>query len=271
MDAFNELNKAAFESYDPDMSSYDGDSYDPETDTYTPGRNMPMRQAGTNVRVSPARRQGAQKTPDAQFDITITNGQTNALNVELFNAQNTIAEFANNETNFGLVPALSARGINVRNATNTGEEDLIVYGVGFNAATGAGSLISAYWNAAGDLIYTNVAGDPCTISCKQIPYRSLVKYSERGSFKINKMRMKFQTAAQINNDFVWQKKTFLGARASNSISVSSFFRPDQFQSLLVDVPTPISIDAEKGLFYRINAEETLLINMFIGSYTRSAL
>jgi hypothetical protein len=85
------------------------------------------------------------------------------------------------------------------------------------------------------------------------------------------MRMKFTSTNQINNDIRWESKNFLGSTQSNTISVSSYFRPDQFQSLLVDVPVPVSIDAEKGLFYTMNADETVLINMFVGSYTRSAL
>jgi len=273
MDAFQELNRAAFSNYDPD-----GDMYDPEVDNYAapkPRMGGIGGAAGTRVQTSPARRHEAQKTPDAQFDITITHAQAGALNIELFNAQNTIAEFMNGTSNPGLLPALSARVIKVRNSANTGAEDLTVYGIGYNEVTGAGTQITAYWNEAGDLIYTDAAGDACTISCKQIPYRSLVKYSERGSFRINKMRMKFSQSDQINQDIQWKEKTFLGATKSNTISVSSFFRPDQFQSLLIDVPTPIRIDAEKGLFYTMapgsGGSNVLLINMFIGNYTRSAM
>ncbi len=272
-DAFAELNRAAFQNYD-------GDSFDPDMDTYDPDTYSPHKpqmgmvrtpQAGTQVRTSPARRHEAQKTPDAQFDITITNNQGAPLNIELFNAQNTIAEFANNTSNNGLHPALSARGITVRNSAGTGTESLIAYAVGFDNGAGTGSLVTAYWDENGSLIYTDVAGNTCVISCKQIPYRSLVKYSERGSFRINKMRMKFADSGQINQDIQWREKTFLGSTKSNTISVSSFFRPDQFQSLLIDIPTPIRIDAEKGLFYQMNSETNVLINMFIGNYTRSAM
>ena len=273
-DAFNELNRAAFENYggadnwDPETSAYD-----PDSDMYTASQKMTRftnNKPGTDVRRSPSR-SILGKTPDAQFDITITNNHAGVQNIELFNAQNTIAEFANGTDNPGVQPVLAARSFDVRNAGNTATETLIGYIVGLNNGTGVGSLISAYWAANGDLVYEDAAGDTCIISCKQIPYRSLVKYSERGSFKINKMRMKFTTSGQINNDIGWREKTFLGSTKSNTISVASYFRPDQFQSLLVDIPLGVRIDAEKGLFYQMASSETVLISMFIGEYTRSAI
>lgn len=275
MDAFNELNKAAFEKYGgADNWDPEAGTYDPDTDMYTPPskaqRFAAVRSAGTAIQRSPAR-SILGKTPDAQFDISIVNGTANNQNIELFNAQNTIAEFTNGTDNPGVQPVLAARTFDVRNAGNTGTDTITGYAIHLNNVTGAGSRVGAYWDPAGNLVYTDAAGDTCTISCKQIPYRSLVKYSERGSFKINKMRIKFSSSAQINNDIAWREKTFLGSTRSNSISVASYFRPDQFQSLLVDIPLGVRIDAEKGLFSQIITGENMLISMFIGEYTRSAI
>lgn len=265
-DALNELNRAAFNSFDPQQSMTE--NYDPSVgggDNYDEYGN---RKAGNFVKRSPVRPVGGTRTPDAQFDITIRCDDSSAQNVELFNAQNTIAEFANNQWNYAAIPALSAHSVDVAKAVSPQTATLIFYGAVANDNGVAAKVV--FYDQSGNLHYTSLTGET-VISCKQIPYRSLVKYSERGSFTINKMRMKFTSTNQINNDIRWESKNFLGSTQSNTISVSSYFRPDQFQSLLVDVPVPVSIDAEKGLFYTMNPDETVLINMFVGSYTRSAL
>lgn len=258
-DPMQELNRAAFSNFDPQQSM----AFDPEAN-FDGADGYTRKPAGSIVKTSPARGV-AQRTPEAQFDVTISNGGTAALNCELFNAQNTIAEFQNLSDYPTVLPGLSGVAVTI------GATPYIVYGE--PSATSLNRV--AYWNYNGDLVLGANAPDSTNgnvvISCKQIPYRSLVKYSERGSFRISKMRMKFTTSAQINNDISWRKKTFLGSTESNTISVASYFRPDQFQSLLVDVPVSLSIDAEKGLFYRINGNETVLISMFIGNYTRSAI
>jgi hypothetical protein len=260
-DPMQELNRAAFSNFDPQQSM----SFDPEISGFDGADNYSRKPAAAIVRTSPSRNMAAPRTPEAQFDITIINSGTADLNVELFNAQNTIAEF-NNTADYPTVTA----GL-TGNFVTIGAAPYVIYG---KPSPNSASRV-AYWATNGDLVLSSSAPDSTngavTVSCKQIPYRSLVKYSERGSFRISKMRMKFTTSAQINNDLQWRKKTFLGSTESNTISVASYFRPDQFQSLLVDVPVSVSIDAEKGLFYRINGNETVLISMFVGNYTRSAI
>lgn len=260
-DPMQELNRAAFSNFDPQQSM----SFDPEVSGYDGADNYTRKPAAAVVRTSPARNMANPRTPEAQFDVTIQNQGSNALNCELFNAQNTIAEFSNLSVYPTVLPGLAGT------VATIGATDYIVYGEPSPLPVNR----VAYWNVNGDLVLGGAAPNSTdgnvVISCKQIPYRSLVKYSERGSFRISKMRMKFTTSAQINNDITWKKKTFLGSTESNTISVASYFRPDQFQSLLVDVPVAISIDAEKGLFYNILGNETVLISMFIGNYTRSAI
>ena len=85
------------------------------------------------------------------------------------------------------------------------------------------------------------------------------------------MRMRFTTAGQITNDFVHTQKTFLGKVLTNTISVQSSQSPDQFQSLIIDILKSYRIDAEKGLQYRVNANETVQIVASIGEYVRSAV
>lgn len=273
-DAYDTLNRVAFENYDdfdPDQNTFD-----PDINTYEEFVAHKRRQnhaAGSMVRQSPSRREVGGKLPDAQFDILITSRIATDKNIELFNSQSSISKFLN-LTNYPTIhPLEAAQAFSFRNSAGTGVALFTGYGAMVQNA-GAGTANTCYWAENGDLIFDyQVGADIGTviISCKQIPYRSLVAYAERGAFRIKKMRMKFTTANQINNDISWQSKTFLGATQTNTVSVSSYFRPDQYQGLLVDVPVPLRIDAEKGLFYQINANEAVLINMFVSDYTRSAI
>ena len=289
----DELNRAAFQSFGGDNfdpQGFGGDNFDPQGfegfggDNFDPNGNMysgdsyrghrsprPVGAGTQIIRTSRTR----PIYPDAQFDITLNaTACTQNHNIELFNSQNSIEKFINNTSNSGLQPVGGGHVFNVRDNTNTGAVGLAMYGIGiYDYGTGTALNDVVYYDAQGNLVYNyNVtSSDDLVISCKQIPYRSLVTYSERGSFKVNKMRMKFSTSGQINNDITHQTKTFLGSVKTNIISVSSYFRPDQFQSLLVDVPVPFRIDAEKGLLYQLNATENTLINMFVSEYTKSAV
>ncbi len=267
--AMQELNRAAFDSFD--SFDDDDDSYDPEMNDYDPDnavgpiRQMRNKQAGSTIKKSPRRTITGKAAPQAQFDITITNTLAADVPIQLFNAQNTVVELLDPTT--GYKPSLSASVV-VYSADATTVVEGLFYGI---------SRLSinpkvVYWDQEGSLVYLDeTSGGTCVISCKQIPYRSLMKYSERGSFRIDRMRMKFKTSDQINQDFTVTQRTFLGLRKSNSISPSSYFSPQQYQSLILDIPVPVDIDAERGINYTMRPTETLLINMFISNYSKSAL
>lgn len=261
-DPMEALNNAAFNSYDPDGDHFDPDGFDEFA-------------AGSQIRTSPKGMKRGGPAPAAEFTITIAGTNLITHNVELFNAQNTIAEFANNTTNNGLVPVLAGRNQNLRNSANTGVAQYLGYGIIQHDSVGlTADQDVVYWDATGNLNYSfNLGGDTgnIQISCKEIPYRSLLKYAERGSFKVTRMRMRFTTAGQILNDFVHTQKTFLGKVLTNTISVQSAQSPDQFQSLIIDLSKPFRIDAEKGLQYKLNAGETVQIVMSIAEYVRSAI
>lgn len=252
------LERAAFDDYDPNQ---DMDSYDNAAGPASAPK--PRMRKPASVLVSAGQRANVASTPNAQFDLTIINDDTVSQNIELFNAQEPITEVANNQWNPSLIPVLSARQITVRNAAGTGTIVLTAYATEFPPTT-----LVAYWGLAGELIYATANGST-SIQCEQISYRSLVRYSLANSFVIAKMRMKFSNSLQINNNITYRRKNFLGAATTNNISVASYFRPDQFQSLIVDVPTNILITNEVGLFYNILAANTVNMSIFITKWSKN--
>lgn len=272
MNPNEQLNEAAFNDYDPSVGMND---YDPSQsmDGFNGNRRPAGRPAGSRLQQSPVRPNLGGRAPEAQFDLSIFNDNPNVANIELFNAQNSITKISNGSRYGSMFPLEAASSIGfVQNfvagppatADNT---NMIVYGT----QTGAGHATRVcYWNANGDLVFSYEDGN-CTVSCSTTPYRSLFEYSFKGAFRINKMRFKFTTSAQINRQMTWTNKTFLGATTTNDISIQSYFRPDQYQGLLVDVPVAVAIDAEKGLYYTLNPNETVSMSIFIGSYVKSAV
>lgn len=276
--AFNSFNGDNFETenfendYDPD--GYDPDGYDPDNyDEY--GRKKGgggRKKTAVGLKKSPVGKMGGaiSRAPIATFDINIVSTFQAAINIELFYAQYSISKIANNTTNNGYEPLLAARLVS---GTGAPAETFIGHLKRYTADTGTDNKV-IYWDNAGNLVYrdfTTATAGTCTISCTQVPYRALFDYAFRGAFTIQAMRMKFSNAAQINNALTTVEKTFLGLQKQNSIPVSTYISPDQFQSLIVDMPVPIRIDADKGIQYTIEGGNTVNLNMRIGEYSKSVL
>jgi hypothetical protein len=261
MSAIDEMSAAAFNGYEGSENyedQFDNDLFD----------GFDLRKAGTAVKQSPGAR--VPKQVPATFNVTI-NGTGNAAShvFELFNFQNSIEKFYNGATNPTLIPLGAARNNQVRNDAGTGIAQLYAYGGILVNPLGTGVQDGVYFNQAGDLVYNyNVAtSDNVTISCKEIPYRSLMTYMGQYAMHVNKMRINYSIAAQITEDFTLTYKNFLGTVKNSSISPQQFFTPTQFQSLLVDVPTPFSITSERGMQMTLLANSKMSITFFVDKYT----
>jgi hypothetical protein len=127
------------------------------------------------------------------------------------------------------------------------------------------------FNAAGELVFNDDTGFTTVVSCSTVAYRALLKATMGGSFRIDNMRMTFSSAAQINNAITWRDRTVLGGTKENNINPDQYFRPDQFQSLRVDVPVGLSIDRQKGLFFPILGNNTVNITMFVSQYALNVI
>ena len=263
-DPIAQMSSAAFDNFE-------GDSFDPAHDNYDPSNFDEFGRikgaVGTKVIGVASKRV---KQPQATFNISINGAANVAAHVfELFNNQFSITKFANGNTNPGLLPLEAARRNDVRNSAGTGVAQLYAYGAILANPVGTGVADGVYWADNGDLVYNynNGTNDNIIISCQEVPYRSLFEYTQSGAFHVAKMRMQYSQANQIQKDFTLTYRNILGTRKESSISPKQFFTPNQFQSLLIDCPTPFQITKERGLQMSLDAATTMNITFFIDRYT----
>ena len=210
-------------------SSYDDmASYDPDAQMFTgPNPNTPkvVRQK-------------------ASFDLNMVNSSAAPLTIELFNELRSFVENLN--------PSI-VTSATVTYIPETSNEGILAAGVGIIGYTKEGHLLA-----------TGTAGATAlTVTCPQYTYRALQKSSGRRPFRIVGIRMTVQNDAQIDNEIVHFTSNFLGASNRNVLSPRTFFNPQQFQSLIVDIQANFPIDDQKGFYYTVNAGETVKWNVLI--------
>lgn len=228
---FSQVDEAAFVAspYDAAASMYDA-NFD----------NLTGTPAGAAKQAQP------RKKIRSNFDLTFTNGAAVALNVELFNELNSFLnkqrlDFVNGAYTYLPVSASPNNLIAVGSGTVGHESDGGLYVRG----------------AAND-------GTQLRVKCAQFPYKGLLMASAKGyGFKIVSIRMTVTTDSQIDNEIVHTKSSFLGSKSQNRISPRNFFRPEQFQGKIIDIPIEMLINAEHGIEYLVNAAETVKWNVII--------
>lgn len=190
---------------------------------------------------------------NAQIDIIIESNLTQSQGIELFNFQNSISHTANQ----GLTTLTPFDLYELKKhiqAIDSCEPDIPINYI--------------FFDRFGNLIFQPRENEYVKISCKQCSYKSLLLSSNTNIFRINKTRIMFSDSAQIDNEIIYIRKTFLGLEKKNVYVPRSFFRSNQYQSLIVDMPFKIDIDGEKGLQYNVNAGllQKMSFNFFISRY-----
>jgi hypothetical protein len=230
MGMFDELEAQSFDTFDDAADEFDAEADDFDADSAT-GPSAKPRPRRALVRSS--------------FDLIIQNSALVPLNIELFQALNSLTikqrtDFINGA--YAYIPLESYQGI----------------------ATGAGSPGTVGFNSNGELQINGAVGaGTLRVSCQQFPYRGLLQSSALEPFRVERIRMNPTTPAQLNNEIVHVERTFLGARKENRINPRTYFSPNQFQSLIVDIKQSFVIDRERGLEMLINAGETLQLNFTV--------
>jgi hypothetical protein len=249
-----------FDSFDPEMnydaasaedpSFYDDEeSFDPEMYDLPDGYAMRSKQA---------KKSRIKSAPLAQLDITIDNGGISArTTVELFNVlrSNTL----------------------IRNtAYNATTYEPQVFDKSVNRAAANSSIMNdaqmIYWRSDGSLVYnaasaatgTTLATNTCVISCPQVPFRVLHEATRSNLLWIEKIRLVVPsgTLSQIDEPITIFKNTFLGGKKENQIAPRSEFKPNQFQTNIVDVPIKSAIDAETGMSYTLVSQSKVTMSLF---------
>jgi len=255
--AFDSFDTFDPEMYDPsgavDSSYFDPEMYDDEDGYDLPngyGQQMPRQTTKRRIRQQPL----------AQIDIVLDNSAMTSgsvTTVELFNylRSNTIITNSAYSSTAGTFRASTFDNLQLRATPATGQI--------------LSDALLIYWNAAGDLVYSKTEGTTsavgtviCKISFPQVPFRVLHEATRNNLLWIEKIRMSVTTDAQIDNPINIFKNTFLGGTKSNQIAPRSEFKPNQFQSKIVDVNVKTAIDAETGFSYKLNSQEKVTMSLF---------
>lgn len=269
---FEDLENAAFNNFDPNVDM--GSNFDPDMMV---GGRKPIRSTRPAAQVV---RQSPQQTvsfgapqPTASFTLNITNASAIEQNIEIFNPLYSVSKIKNDLILPNYEPLLSIPSSGYSVEPDPAGDALVLLGYLRNVSAASGGANAEKWigfNKSGDMIFSNSDG-LTTISCSQVPYRALLDMLMSGSFRIDKTRITYKTNAQLSEGITWRDKSFLGGEKQQSITPNDYFRPDQFQSLRVDVPVPLPIDKQKGLFMKVLAEETITMTFFISQYSRNMI
>jgi len=214
------------------------DTYDPMLDTFDPEYNNYDGQ----------RRKGA----SGSIDITISNDIAEAVNIQLFAPLFNDAEFkrapVTGEATYSPAELTLAQRFDPTAQVSTSTQTKVVY-----------------FDNIGNLVYEMYTGvgtfKRCTISCRQIPFKSLLKSTESTPFSVSRARMSFVTDAQISNNLNFFTKTFLGGTIQNPVNPRTYFNPMQNQGLTVDVQLQgAQLYGEKGIWYTLNPPVSSVTN-----------
>lgn len=227
-------------------NTFDPDHFDP---TARGGFNNADGNAVQTVQAKPGQKM--------QVNLAMSNAAAVPLTFELWNYMTSMEKILNPNYatgNYKYIPLLTYQGIAANTAGGGGGT------VGFNAD---GSLA-----IRGNLVTPDPVG---TISCSTTPYRAFFEASEVIPFQVAYIRQTSLTDAQIDNEITWFQRTFAGAKTENNISPRSFFKPNQFQPLTVDVTIGFPVGLDAGLRVIVNNGENLRYAMFINYWTKQVI
>jgi len=275
------------------MENYAFDSYDPSGFNDYVAMGDGFEEAAGRAPMMRAPRQGFRALGGVgQVDILLTNNITAAITpidvqgitkFDLFNYNRSGGTI--NNTAFS---SRTISGLMWEEFASTGA-GIFTTGTATNAQISAARANKVIWGSDGSLYYSggvygtapNQLNEFLQISCRQLPYRTLLNSSSGAPFLVSKMRLTVptngsQASLQINQDFTHVTNTFLGAQKSNPISPRAFFNPNQFQTNIVDIKAAYAIDAEKGLSYQVvhavsnGAPETTTVTLFVPAFEKPA-
>lgn len=192
-----------------------------------------------------------------QINLAMVNGTAAPLNFELFQWMTSFLKVQNTVYPTGhylYIPLFTYEGI-----------ALMVSAAG-DGTVGFGS------DGSVQIRGNHGTSDPAgTITCSTTPYRAFFEASSIIPFNVSLIRQTSLTDPQIDNQITWFQRTFAGARTQNNISPRSFFKPNQFQPLTVDVTIGFPVGIDAGLNVIVNNAENLRYALFIDYWTRQSI
>lgn len=227
----NALKAAAFDSFDDDMG-FD-DSFD---DTFDSVDNYKGKKA---TGAKPAMAASSWVSTQGYFTVSVVNAMGALQKIEIFSSLRN-AGFVSNTTLYPTYLPFVFANRAAANANNT-----VVFA------------------ANGDQIITNNAGAILTISCKQIPYRTLLESLKFYRISVRQTKIGYTNEPQLDNDITHVTQTLLGKLEQNTFTPRVYFKDTQFQSKQVTVTQPYIIDGERGLQVDVNSGETMSFNFYL--------
>lgn len=241
MKGIRQMQKAAFNGFDPDQ-------YDPSIGNKY--NNADSGNAGSSV-------QEALPGQKMQVNLSLSNPTAQNLTFELFQWLDSMTKRLKAEyvvSTYRYIPMISYEGIKLT-AQNT-------------------TLGVVGWDQNGNcVIYgSTTAADPvATIGCGEIAYRSFFEASSITPFKVAYIRYTCNTQNQIDQQIAWFSKSYSGGTNENKISPRAYFRPNQYQSLTIDITVEFNINLESGLRHIVLAGESVRMSLFIQFWTDQSL
>lgn len=228
--------------------------------TFDPGNNFDPSARGSYSNADGASSTAvvqAKPGQKMQVNLAMVNPAAGPLNFELFNWMTSFLKIFNStyvSGHYAYVPLFTYEGIALMvSAAGDGT-------VGFDAT---GSL---------QIRGNHGTSDPvATVTCSTTPYRSFFEASSIIPFNVSLIRQTSVTDPQIDNQITWFQRNFAGARTQNNISPRSFFKPNQFQPLTVDVTIGFPVGIDAGLNVIVNNGENLRYALFIDYWTRQSI
>lgn len=240
-----------FKAYNSGFTGKSMDSFDPDVNAFDPSISRKMNNADGGASGAYTTQQ-AKPGQKMQINLTITNNTAAEMTAELFQWLDSITKRLKPELVVGtylMIPETSHEGLR-RVVANTG------------------GVVS--WNQAGDLNYRGLDTTPdplFVIGCSEIAYRSIFEASAIIPFRVSFLRQTVTTNGQIDKKIVWFKRTIAGGQKQNQISPRSYFRPNQYQNLTIDIPIEFDINIDSGLQIPVKAAEVVTLALFIEFWT----
>jgi hypothetical protein len=266
--SLDELEKQQFSSFRPDFfedsfEEYDGDSYDGDSfeDEYD-GDSFNAKRAKVSIGRGPRpiggttpikgnRNTTGTKRVNSTFTLKIVN-VGGAKTIMLFNLLNNPLFVENNYITgfdpYGAVDILADANTSGHSSTLDG---------------------FCYATKEGDIVYQTTATTSfLTISSTTRNAFTILKSTMKQGFTANTLRFTFLNAAQGSNQLNFIKQSVFGKDETNNVVPSQQVSPFQFDNKIVDIKGNFVFNETSGLYFTVNASETIIIDFQISMITR---
>ena len=200
------------------------------------------------------------------INIQIVSTMYSEAQIQLFNFMNSFTKVLARNL---ITPEMSANGVNLIPYDSYEGKQRVAKAIAAAFVDDPAATVASpdvfvpglvYFDQEGKLILTAANNNPNGVGSGKITvqltgnnmtYRKFFEHSLRKNLKITGFRFVYNRADQIDQDLQTEKITATGGQKGNSISPRAFFKPEQQQNLIVDVPVGTTINPDSGLIYKI--------------------